>query len=505
MTPIRLDANLAAQEASTRISAFLPDNSFCTNWFALTRSQTGTMRFLLLCTAGFGAWAIMRRTTQKSRQRWLIALLLLGGAAAIAGILGKWVYPQGDTLYWFIPVQHGRPGPMGGFMNRNHFGGFLAILAPSALCLAAIAINNRRPFSALLAFGTTALLAAGTLLSLSRGGTLALIAGFLACTATILIRSDHKSKICVLAALILLTAIGTYAIFQIPALRARMTDWDSPATREAATVRWTAWQDTLAIARAYPMLGAGPNAFRTVYPQHRLTSDRAARDFAENEYAQWLAETGLTGLLLALAFASILFRQIYRQCKRPPNPNTTALAPAAIGALAAAAMHATLDFPLRLPLYAITLAAISALLWPAPSQTETNDLRPNATHTTAIAIGLLFALLSLPANLQLDAPGTITAAPPAMAMRALHAAPTYPIVWRRLAATLWQHPDPEAHAYAVALLTQAAEYDPNNYILWRTLGERRQAIGDNTGANAAYHRVRELRDWVRVPTLPEDP
>ncbi len=173
--------------------------------------------------------------------------------------------------------------------------------------------------------------------------------------------------------------------------------------------------------------------------------------------------------------------------------------PAAVGAVAAAATHAWLDFPLRLPLYAITLAALAALAWPQPDQRTA----VSASHTLILGVGLLLAILTLPAKLRLDSPGMIASAQPPQARRALRAAPTYPIVWRRLSAALWQSAEPEHRQIAVDLLSQAAQYDPNNYRLWKTLGERRQAIGDNAGANQAYRRVRELRDWVRVPELPE--
>ena len=502
-SPIRATANQTATAAIEQIGLITPLPSNALGDFALTRNRTGTLRFFLLITAGFSAWIIIRNASPRLRVRWLGILLLIGTLTAIVGMLGRWVFPQGDTLYWYISVPHGRPGPMGGFMNRNHFAGFLAILAPTALCFTCMAWERKSYLRAIAALAVTGLLTAGTLLSFSRGGTLALLAGLLATTCAIMSHSPWKTKRILLAAMAALLGGSILITWQLPALRTRLTGWDTPATQEAATDRWSAWQDTLQIARAYPILGAGPNAFRTVYPQHRHTSDRAARDFAENEYVQWLAETGLAGLLLALCFAMIITRRIWQYLRSNQTDAPNMLAPAAMGALAAAVMHATLDFPLRLPLYAITLVALAALLWPAPN----SCFRQKATlpPIVVMGLGLLVALISLPANLRLDAPGTIASATPRQAIRTLHAAPTYPIAWRRLSAIHWQKNDPQHRALAVELLTQATAYDPNNYILWRTLGQRRQALGDHAGANAAYQRVRELRDWVRVPHLSEDP
>jgi len=503
LTPIRAEANRTAIAAMERSLAYHPVMQAAPRRFALSRSTSGTLRFLLLITAGTSAWVIVRQSPQHLRLPWASALIGATCLIAITGILGKWVFPQGDTLYWYIPVPHGLPGPMGGFLNRNHFAGFLALLAPLALCLTSIAWKRRAILCCLAALAATLLLGAGTLLSFSRGGTIALLAGLLATTSALLLQASWKTRIILSGVLVLLLATGLLLIRQVPGLQERLTDWQSPATQEAATTRWQAWLDTLQIVRAYPVLGAGPNAFRTVYPQHRLSSERAARDFAENEYVQWVAETGLAGTLIALAVLMILVRQIWQFARTPAGTRQYLLAPAAIGALAAALCHASLDFPLRLPLYAITLAALAALLWPAPN----GCFRTTATLPTVLALGmgLILALVAPPLPLQLDTPAVIASASPRIALRALRAAPTHPLVWRRLAAIHWQSADPRERILSADLLSQAASYDPNNYVLWRTLGERRQALGDNRGANAAYQRVRELRDWVRVPHLPEEP
>ncbi len=499
LAPIRADANRAAVTALQNFDACNRFNTSLTCVFSLSRNQAGTLRFLLMFLSCFAAWCIIRQAPRHQRIRLLTILLCIGIVTSIAGILGKWVYPQGDTLYWYIPVPHGRPGPMAGFINRNHYAGFLALLAPVALCATISALQRRRYVLSGASLLATTILSAGVLLSMSRGGTLALLAGILT-TAVFLTLQRTRQQWSFICAILCVLAIGAgWMIRQIPDLQTRMTQWRAPATQEAANTRFNAWRDSLEVARAYPILGAGPNAFRTVFPQHRLTSERAARDFAENEYVQWLAETGLVGTLLALAIAWMFLKNLYRQLSVPNAGTLTPWLPAAAGAVAAAGIHAALDFPLRLPLYAITVAALAALAWPQPYRA----IHVPAAHACILGLGLLLTILTLPAELRLDSPGMIASAQPQQARRALRAAPTYPIAWRRLSAMLWQSPDAKHREIAVDLLSRAAQYDPNNYILWKTLGERRQALGDNAGANQAFRRVRELRDWVRVPTLPE--
>ena len=502
LSPIRAEANHIAAETIQELSNTNMINARISNLFTLTRNQAGSLRFLLLFIASFAAWNISRHASPQLRIRLLAALLLIGVIATTLGILGKWVFPQGDTLYWIIPIPHGLPGPMAGFINRNHYAGFLAILAPVALCATIHAMKCRHYVWSAVSMLITIFLSSGVLLSMSRGGTLACLTGLLTTTFIISLQLPWKQKVLAYALSILFVLGCGVIVHQVPMLHARLIQWRSPATIEAASMRFDVWRDSLQVAKAYPVIGAGPNAFRAVYPQHRLTSERATRDFAENEYVQWLAETGIIGTLLALAIAWIILQKIIKKDNKQDSFPSPWL-PAAAGALAAAATHATVDFPFRLPIYTISLAALVALAWPAPLSNA--NMPVSGTHTMVVGIGLLLAILTLPANLSLDAPSMIASAPPAKILRALRAAPTYPLVWRRCSAILWQKHEPEQRHMAVDLLAQAAQYDPNNYILWQTLGQRRQALGDNAGANAAYRRVRELRDWVRVPELPESP
>jgi O-antigen ligase len=497
-SPIRAQANeIVVQQLkqTSKIASFETKEGLRSS---LTRNRAGTIRFLLLCIAGFSAWHIMKTAPEHYRQYWLHMIVYLTAITAIAGVVGKWVFPQGDTLFWYIPVPHGRPGPMGGFMNRNHFAGYVALMVPPALALASLTYKQKKIFLSIINLAVAALLSGSVMLSLSRGGMLALLVGI---GVSVILYSRHQNMktkgIILLVSMVVMSGV-LGGMWSIPSLRSRFLTWSDPATHASAQDRWEAWQDSVAILQAYPILGAGPNAFRAVYPQDRITSDRAARDFAENEYIQWSVETGIIGILIAFAFVYLILRQAYRQI-RITSHNSPEYYYAALGTLAVTATHAFVDFPLRLPLYAITATSIVALLWPHPAKACANPM-----HNICHAIGLAFACLMIPANLQLDAPGFIASASASEIAAALRASPTYPIPWRRLSALLWQHGTEDARQQAESLLTQAATYDPNNYILWKTLGDRRKEIGDVQGANAAYARVNSLRDWINIPYLPEE-
>jgi len=468
--------------------------------FSTTRSRAGTLRALLLMATVFGGWHTARRLDARQRQLWIRGLIGIGSVVAILGFLSKWVWPQGDHLWWLIPIPHALPGPVGGFINPNHFAGFVAMLAPVALATAVTDAQHRRSvclFADLTAF---ALMTLALLFSLSRGGAVAYAGGMAVLLLIFFARSRPVGKLALVAVVSLIVGGGLAVALQNGQVRERLLSLRSPATTTSLQARLGAWKDTAGMVQRYPYVGVGPNAFLVTYPQHRTSSSRAARDFAENEYVQLVGETGVVGVVLFLLFLFVLLQQV-RQGLGQEGSQESTCAVAAVGALAVAATHALVDFPLHLPLYAITLATLAGCLWPLHTETEppTTGRWP---HVVGIAIAAL--VLSLGSAIRLDAPGLLSGAGTPQLMRALVWAPTSALAWRRLCATLSENDSPQYRRLGERCLTQAADYDPNNYPLWRRLGEVREGLGDNRGANAANRRVEALRDWIKLPVLPED-
>lgn len=484
--------------------------------FSISRNRAGTMRFLILAVLIHGGWCITAGGTDRQRMILLRGLVAAGAFMGMAGVLGRYGAPQGDTLWWVIPVPHGLPGPMGGFMNQNHFAGFCALLTPVALALSMHDLQHRRPLPALLHLGSSTILFLSVLLSHSRGGMVALGAGVGTLLLIGMLRGNTTARIGLPVAAVLLTASALVIILRIDSVRERVLSLRSPATTASFNSRAQAWRDSFGIWRQYPLLGAGPNAFRAVYPQHRTTSARDARDFAENEYIQWLCETGIAGVLIGLLFAERLRQLVFRRVVSQED-GSPVLSFAMIAVLATAAVHALVDFPMHLPLYALTLAALTGML-SEPGPNRGTDARtscpgeareasaPQVNAPFFAAAGLVIVLgLSL-FDIQLDSAGRIGRANLPDTARALASAPTLPVTWRHLAALQWQADTTPARLLAERSLTQAATLDPNNYLLWRHLGDRRHELGDEQGKIEAYRRVKALRSWVNVPTdLPEAP
>ena len=470
--------------------------------FSTTRNRAGTLRVVyylcLIITAGYFAFGA-------GRERRAIFELLAGTGAAVAliGFLSQWIWPQGFRLWWLIPIPHALPGPVGGFVNPNHYAGFLALLAPIPLALAVNRYRQRHWLRALLNLLELLLMLGAVMVSFSRGGLLA-IAGALSVALLVasrqLTRRSRLSLAAVTALAALLLLLG--AVSQ-PKVRARLATLRDPIQTSSGQHRLAAWRDALPILWHYPLMGAGGNAFRTVYPQHRRTTEMAYREFAENEYLQTLTDLGLIGaLLIGLLLAAALW-PLARSTSPPRAPPDATQAAITAGVITAAAIHGLFEFVLHLPVYELVLATVVGLHWRQRTEQRGADGRAASPWPPLAALAVALVLLPTVPNAQrLDRLGHISAADPPALLEVLVATPTSPHAWMRLAErTMAIQPAQVELIEACAL--QAVNYDPNSYDMWRRLGRLRQASGDIAGARAAYQQVKRLRAWVTVPQLPE--
>ena len=473
-------------------------------WFALSRNRGGTLRFLLLISAAFGAMMASASLPRRWRIAYLHFIAFAGAVVAAGGYVSQWVIPEGDTLWWTIPIPHVLPGPVGCFVNRNHFAGFVAMLAPVAIILTDRAIRRRAlALAVLLLFADVALLYA-LVMSLSRGALLAFLATSMTMLAWGLLRRSFK------AALVYLAMLGLFAaaVYSAsPALRERLQTLHDPLRTPSVENRLMEWRESLRVFPSYPCVGAGANALRMVYPQVRRTASGGWLLFAENEYIQLLAEGGAVGVALAGA----LLWAGRRRTREAADPVPGAMLLSVTGAALVAAIHCTFDFPFHLPLYAVTLASLLGLLLPSPSpalapQRRVLQLAPVFIGLTASAI---IALSSAARSRDADSFEYLSQAPPTELRRALVWAPTSWHAWYFLGRAACAEGVAERRVslcfFGEDLMTQAARYDPNNYRLWYELGRTRRALGEYGRARAAFERAHELRPWMEVPAMERNP
>jgi O-antigen ligase len=138
------------------------------------------------------------------------------------------------------------------------------------------------------------------------------------------------------------------------------------------------WGDALRIVRDYPLLGTGLNTFAAVYPFYKSFSVRYAYPFAENDFLQLAAETGLIGLAVALGIIAVFHRPLFsldpsqilgrRSGRRRPSllPGPVSrrfLVAGSYAAVAALLIHSLVDFNLHIPANAFLFSTVAAIAW----------------------------------------------------------------------------------------------------------------------------------------------
>jgi O-antigen ligase len=316
-------------------------------------------------------------SSTRARGRFRVFAAVWASALAILGVAQL---ALGSTKVYglVVPLE---PGAhiFGSFVNRNHYAAHMLLLVPLAVGLAVEAgrgyVASLRGRGAVqwlldlqarsglrLVYGTLAATAgvAGLLAAQSRGATLALCGGFAVATL------GARGRRWVFAGVIAFVILAAGALLDPSAIVSRFTQ----APREA-TDRLDVWKDALGRLQGRWWTGVGFNAFATgisrttawrlprgatpwttpyetsvIGPRQGYRSLPSAPGFmwyreAHNEYVQALVETGIFGLMAALAAAGLALWC----CRKDPW---------ALAGVSAVLLHAVVDFDLQIP-------AISAL------------------------------------------------------------------------------------------------------------------------------------------------
>ena len=464
------------------------------DWFAFTRNRAGTMRIATILVAAYGVARLASRLSIRGRFVLLGGLVLVAAAIGIAGFVALRIIPQRDTLLWLYPIPHVLPGPVACFVNRNHFAGMMAMFSPSALVLCIHALRTRRWFAAPLWGFCFLALAVALFTAMSRGAFLAWLVG-MAALPLFLFRTRRAFPALAVGA-VLAALLAWAALSHLSALRTRLQSLADPEDSSVGA-RLTAWHDTLAIWRGYPVAGAGANAFRMVYPQHRTSSHSGFRTHAENQYVQLLAEGGVAGTSLAMLLAGACAIAAVRFARSEEPSRVLLAALGSAGAVAAA--HALTDFALHVPLYALALAGIVGINLPSM-----RAALPKPSWLAALNLLAALVLLANEPTLQkMEDPDALCETTRGEARQALVWAPTHWRAWQRWGFLAGWRDDAAAARYAERCATQAAQYAPLNYRLWQYLGYVRLEACDYAGAREAFARMHALRAWVEIPHIPK--
>lgn len=252
----------------------------------------------------------------------------------------------------------------GPYIYANHFAGAMCLTLPILLGGVLAIARNRLP--AVVRTGLASIVFAAALwtvgvMATSRAGAGALLLGALVFASLILEAGWPRTVARTLAALcglslvaFMLAMYGTFSgiekLFPAeiqPRIVALLSDGRTVAGRVA-----------FRMFAASPLLGVGLGTFGDLFP--RFLRGDALLAYAHNDYAQWLAETGLVGAGIASAIVWQLLKGFIGFFKADDHRDRALLAGPWAG-LAALSVHSFFDWNLHIPANALLACIVAGL------------------------------------------------------------------------------------------------------------------------------------------------
>ncbi|MDD4269784.1 MAG: O-antigen ligase family protein [Pirellulaceae bacterium] len=336
-------------------------------WRTLSLTPGATRQSLVLLVAGglLFAAAVQRIRTLADVER-MIRLLALSVAAMAAFGMAQFLTSNGK-FFWFYEHAFSKTGDCvkGAFTNRNHFAHFLALgfggllwwaahgrFESSGRGLQVSAFGRSRPSLSLHTALKTLLVpvcALAALMSFSRGGAIALVVSGTAGLA-LLFKAGRLSarSLVLLAGSGLVVCVGL-AIHGYDTLSTR---FENTQTLDSFAGRNSLWAANTAGFADHWLTGTGLSSHRFVYPMY-LTPAAGLQGHvythAENGYVQLALETGIAGLLLALAALGLYFYWCAAALGGGADSRAVMCFVAVFPPLIASAVHAAVDFVWYVP------------------------------------------------------------------------------------------------------------------------------------------------------------
>lgn len=252
----------------------------------------------------------------------------------------------------------------GPYIYANHFAGAMCLTLPTLLGGILAVTRDRLP--AFVRMGLTGMVFAAALwtvgvMATSRAGAGALLLGALVFSSFVLESRWPRTVARTLAALCALSLVafmlamygafnGIEKLFPAeiqPRIVALLSDGRTVAGRVA-----------FRMFAASPLLGVGLGTFGELFP--RFLRGDALLAYAHNDYAQWLAETGLVGAGIASALVWQLLKGFIGFFKAHNHRDRALLAGQWAG-LAALSLHSFFDWNLHIPANALLACIVAGL------------------------------------------------------------------------------------------------------------------------------------------------
>lgn len=359
---------------------------------------------------------VLQRVRQVDDALHLLRWVALGGAAMAAFGLAQYVFSN-DRYFWVLDHPQGSTldAAKGGFLNKNHFGQFMALSIGPLVAGLTLALNDLRDLrdrrfrrvgsdfesrihvvlQVGLFMGGLAFVMVGVLASRSRGAiaaasvAMAVLFFLLYRKKAITPRQFGSVAAAGVTSCVILTLLNSR---QLTRLIDRLDFWSDNG-------RLPIWEANLNVFAEFPMMGTGIGSHRYVATRY-LDMPYMEKQYghAESSYLQILTETGLTGFAVTVICVMACLWWCFRGVSLARDRSASAIATCAVAASLAASMaHAVADVVWHVPgcmTVTVLLAAIAGRLYqmqlgPAPDDTGRTTWRVPRPVSLGFAAGLI--------------------------------------------------------------------------------------------------------------------
>jgi O-antigen ligase len=335
-------------------------------WRALSLVPENTV-VVIVVLACFSLLLVgLTRTVRRMGIDWIATELMgIGVALAVFGVVQRSLLgadPSHALVYGlWAPIEGGQV--FGPFINRNHFAGWMTMTLPVVIgysCGLARQVDRpaTRGWRGWLQWGSTVeasrLMVVGVSIlvmgmSLALTGSRSGLAAFAIAAAVLMLFVAHRTRAAVRRAVVggylvlLLAGAVAWAGADVAMHRFSLAARDLPA-------RVHVWEDTLHIARDFPVTGIGLGSYATAMLIYQTGDRQVMYAQAHNDYVQAAAEGGLLVVIPAIWVVVVLIRQIvHRIHAGEDDPVSGWIRAGAVAGLAGIAAQSFVDFSLQMP------------------------------------------------------------------------------------------------------------------------------------------------------------
>ncbi len=329
------------------------------SWLCLSLDRLATIDELyrLSSYALFYLMVVQVLANKRALPRAIFLLALLVGVVSLLAAFQKFTTP--DRLLWIRAASESAMGP---WFNRDHFSGFVAMLVPLVFGIFLYSKPKKLAFNG-VKNRVTYLAGSARVRYQFLYGVILVSAGFALilgkCRATFLVLPlamtffflmtlglTRRRRISFLFGAMLILLILAVSWSHLDLLLNRFAVF-SDVEGVVQDARWLIWQNCLDMVRAFPVFGAGFNAFSSVYPGFQDSLAEVMFYHAHNDVLELLIEGGVAAFVLVVWFLGAVVKSVLGAVRQQDDEYLLFVTIGALTGMSCLVLHSFVDFSFR--------------------------------------------------------------------------------------------------------------------------------------------------------------